>query len=175
MRKEEKELLPVDRFLATLDIVQKEGLHLSFSWDRMFSSGDVSAQWVDALRNDPAQAEKLEAFVSRYGRMQDTITDKLLPRWLLALAEKESSRIEVLNRSEQLGVVENVEYWLEARKLRNALVHEYMESTQRFAEDINLAKKYALQFFETYNNLHAYAQERMELTANLLPSPLELP
>lgn len=30
-------LLPIDRFVETLKIVQKEGLHLSFSWNRLFS------------------------------------------------------------------------------------------------------------------------------------------
>ena len=64
-------------------------------------------------------AERLEAFVSRFGRMQDTIADKLLPRWLLAQAETPGSQIETLNRAEKLGVLPDVEQWLEARKLRN--------------------------------------------------------
>ena len=36
----------------------------------------------------PDIAERVEAFGSRFGRMQDTFAEKLLPRWLLALAEQ---------------------------------------------------------------------------------------
>ena len=72
--------------------------------------------------------------MSRYGRLQDTIADKLLPRWLRALAERPGSQIEVLNRAEQLGVLEDVSQWLEARQLRNTLIHEYMEDSATFAE-----------------------------------------
>ena len=76
------------------------------------------------MENNPEIVESLEAFVSRFGRMQDTIADKLLPRWLLILAETPGSQIETLNRAERLDVPSNVENWLAARKLRNKLVHE---------------------------------------------------
>ena len=43
---------------------------------------------MESLADRPETAEHLEAFVSRDECMQDTSTDKLLPRWLLSLAEK---------------------------------------------------------------------------------------
>jgi len=103
--------LLLDRFLLTLDIVAREGRHLAFSRNRLFAE-QIDKAWVEALPDKPEIAERLEAFVSRYGRMQDTMADKLLPRWLLALAERPGSQIETLNRAEQLGVLESVEVWL---------------------------------------------------------------
>ncbi len=164
-------LLPVDRFLWTLDIVSREGEHLSYSWGRLFSP-PVDAAWVRGLEERPELAERLEAFVSRFGRMQDTIADKLLPRWLLALAETPGSQIETLNRAERLGVVEDVERWLEARKLRNRLVHEYMDSPAAFAEDLALAKEYSLLLWDSYNRLREFAAKRMEIDEARLPKPL---
>jgi len=96
--------LPVERFLQTLEIVAREGKHLTYSWNSLFSQM-IDAEWVHNLEQDPACAERLEAFVSRFGRMQDTMADKLLPRWLLALAEVPGSQIETLNRAERLGVL----------------------------------------------------------------------
>lgn len=87
----------------------------------------IDVDWVRGLEQAPELAERLEAFTSRYGRMQDTIAEKLLPRWLHALAERAGSQIETLNRAERLGVIASVERWLEGRKLRNRLVHAYME------------------------------------------------
>lgn len=69
------ELLPVDRYLWTLGIVQREDRHLLYSWQTLFErEPPLGLAWVNALEEHPDEALKLEAFVSRYGRMQDTTT-----------------------------------------------------------------------------------------------------
>lgn len=163
------EILPLDRFLLTLDIVAREGQHLAFSRKRLFA-GQINTAWVEALPGNPEVAEQLEAFVSRYGRMQDTMADKLLPRWLLALAERPGSQIETLNRAERLGVLESAEAWLEARNLRNRLVHEYMTDAEVFAQNLLLARKYSLMLINTYNRLRADAMERLRVEQARLPA-----
>lgn len=164
-------LLPVERFLHTLIIVEKEGRHLSFSYGRLFDC-KIDETWVNDLEREPELAEKLEAFVSRFGRMQDTIADKLLPRWLQAQAENPGSQIEVLNRAERLNVLASVENWLVARKLRNRLVHEYMESAELFAEDLKLAKELSKILIQTYNSIRHFALTRMGLVSDKLPPSL---
>ncbi len=166
-------LLPVDRFLQTLEIVYREGSHLSYSWGRVYSQ-PIDTSWVKDLDTRPEVAEQLEAFVSRFGRMQDTIADKLLPRWLIALAETPGSQIETLNRAEKLGVVESVERWLEARALRNRLVHEYIGRADDFAADLLLAKEYSLVLVDSFNCLRAFAAERMGIGDALLPGKLAI-
>ena len=79
-------ILPVNRFLSTLAVVAKEVEHLEWSRSRLFEQ-NIDAAWVESLTARPELAERLEAFVSRYGRLQDTLAGKLLPRWLLALAD----------------------------------------------------------------------------------------
>lgn len=165
------EMLPIRRFLQTMDVVRREGEHLGYSRGRVFSQ-PVDAQWVRELEAAPEMAERLEAFVSRFGRMQDTIADKLLPRWLQALAESTGSQIENLNRAERLGVIESVERWLEARKLRNRLVHEYMENPNSFAEDLMLAHEYTDLLIDTFNRLRVFASNRMSLAEGDLPPVL---
>ena len=154
--------------------MSREGGHLSYSWHRLFPAA-IDAGWVAALAQDPEAAERMDAFVSRFGRMQDTIADKLLPRWLQALAERPGSQIDVLNRAEQLQVVVDVGNWLEARKLRNRLVHEYMEDPEEFAEGLNLASRYSLMLMDTYNRVRNFALLRMDLSETTLPAPLDLP
>lgn len=166
--------LPVTRFLHTLEITAKEGKHLSYSWSR-FSNQAIDIEWVIGLEQNPDCAERLEAFVSRFGRMQDTIADKLLPRWLLALAELPGSQIETLNRAERLGVLGSTERWLEARNLRNRLVHEYMTDPAKFAQDLVLAKEYSLMLIETFNRLRQDAMTRMGHKQEDLPEAVLLP
>ncbi|MES9857860.1 MAG: hypothetical protein ABW166_14860 [Sedimenticola sp.] len=166
-------VLPVERFLFTLDIVAREKQHLCYSWKRLYSQ-TIDTRWVERLEEHPELAEQLEAFVSRFGRMQDTIADKLLPRWLMALAERPGSQIETLNRAERLGVIDSVEGWLEARKLRNRLVHEYVESAEVFAEDLQLAKEYSALLVNCFDALCKYAHNRMNIERILLPNDAEL-
>ncbi len=166
-------ILPLDRFLSTLDIVAREGGHLAFSRGRIFAE-QIDKAWVEALPDRPELAERLEAFVSRYGRMQDTMADKLLPRWLLALAERPGSQIETLNRAERLGVLESTEGWLEARNLRNRLVHEYMTDAGEFSGNLILASEYSRMLIDTYNRLRGDAMERLQVEQLRLPAALDL-
>jgi hypothetical protein len=166
--------LPAARFLHTLEIVAKEGNHLSYSWKRLYGH-TIDVEWVDSLEQNPGCAEQLEAFVSRFGRMQDTMADKLFPRWLLALAEMPGSQIETLNRAERLGVLASTERWLEVRNLRNRLVHEYMSDSARFVEDLALAKEYSLMLIETFNLVRQDTTTRMGFIKERLPEALILP
>ena len=103
------------------------------------------------------------------------MADKLFPRWLLALAETPGSQIETLNRAERLGVLTSTEQWLEARNLRNRLVHEYMTEPEKFAQDLALAKEYSLMLLDIFNRLHQDAIARMGHKAENLPVALTLP
>ncbi|TFH86588.1 hypothetical protein EQG41_11595 [Billgrantia azerbaijanica] len=175
MKKDSQAQLPVDRFLWTLDIVRREGYHLRYSWNTLFESHDaLDSDWVASLDQCPEDAIRLEAFVSRYGRMQDTIADKLIPRWLQSLAEHTGSQIENLNRAERLGVLESTEAWLAARKLRNQLIHEYMQDPSAFADALQAAKAASLMLMATYNRVRDFADTRMSLEAEL-PEVLALP
>ncbi|TAN52521.1 MAG: hypothetical protein EPN21_03695 [Methylococcaceae bacterium] len=167
-------LSPTARFIKTLDIVWREGQHLAYSW-RNLSVETIDTDWVIALAEYPQTAERLEAFVSRFSRMQDTIADKLLPRWLLAAEERPGSQIETLNRAERLGVLMDTQNWLEARKLRNQLVHEYIENAEEFAEALQLALHYSLMLIDTYNRVHDFAVQRLGMNSMDLPPKLDLP
>jgi hypothetical protein len=166
--------LPVARFLQTLEIVAKEGRQLTYSWNRLFNQS-IDVNWVENLEQNADCAEQMEAFVSRFGRMQDTMADKLFPRWLLALAETPGSQIKTLNRAERLGVLTSTERWLEIRNLCNRLVHEYMTDSAKFAQDLLLAKEYSLVLIETFNRLRQDAKTRMGHKNEGLPEKLILP
>ncbi len=161
----------IDRFIDTLTVVKREGEHLRFSYGRVFEE-PVTHKRIQQLEQSPEEAERLEAFVSRFGRMQDTIGNKLLPRWLRAQAEEPGTLIEVLNRAERVGVLESAEDWLVARELRNRLVHEYMQEPRAFAEDLRIAGEYTMMLHRTYDHVREFASQRMGLPQDSLPPAL---
>ena len=111
-------------FLAR--VTDRECTHLSDTDRRLFESS-LSNEQIEKIANDPILAERLDAFVTRFGRLQDTVGDKLLPAVLTALGEKVGAAIDNLDRAEKFGLIESVDDWMVMRKLRNQMVHEYIE------------------------------------------------
>ncbi len=83
------------QFLAR--IVRKEIRHLCLTDQRLFPDTFTSEK-AGQLEANVELAERVDAFVSRFGRLQDTVGDKLLPRYLDAVGEATGPAIDNLNR-----------------------------------------------------------------------------
>jgi hypothetical protein len=124
------------RFLAR--VADKEARHLATTTDRLFTVPFTPAR-VAELERAPDLAERVDAFVSRFGRLQDTLGDKLLPVLLAALGEKTGAVIDNLDRAEGLGLTPSAEQWMEMRKLRNQMVLDYVEDPLVLADAMETA------------------------------------
>lgn len=111
-------------FLARVTL--KECRHLLDTDGRLFSK-PFTTEVAQTIEADPILAERLDAFVSRFGRLQDTVGDKLLPALLAALAEDVGPAIDNLDKAEKFGLIASADSWMEMRRLRNQMVHEYIE------------------------------------------------
>jgi hypothetical protein len=107
-------------------VVRKECQHLAVTDQRLFGNLFTLEQAI-RLEADPDLFERVEAFVGRFGRLQDTVGDKLLPLLLDALGEKTSAAIDNLDRAERLGLILSADEWMIMRTLRNQMIHEYVE------------------------------------------------
>ena len=90
--------------------------------------------------------------------MQDHLGDKLTPELIRQMLETPSSAIDNLNRMEKLGLLSSMLDWVEARNLRNRLVHEYVEDHEEFAGAINRAIALVPLLVETTKNYIDYAE-----------------
>jgi hypothetical protein len=107
-------------------VVRKECQHLIHTDKRLFAQ-PLSVETITQLVEEPDLAERVEAFVGRFGRLQDTLGDKLLPLLLAALGESPAAAIDNLDRAERLGLVQSADEWMTMRMLRNQMIHEYVE------------------------------------------------
>ena len=118
------------RFLAETVLAEAA---LLMSTDARLFSAPMTPDRAESLRADQDLAERVDAFVARFGRLQDTLGDKLLPRLLEWLAEPVGPAIDNLARAERLDLIRSGEEWIEARQLRNFMIHEYVRDSATLA------------------------------------------
>jgi hypothetical protein len=122
------------RFLR--EVTELEARYLTQTDARLFAPS-LSVAQVQRLPAEQDTAERVDAFVARLGRLQDGLTDKLLPALLRRIAEPVGPTIDNLNRAERLGWLGSTDDWLRLRQLRNRMIHEYVKDTALLCDALN--------------------------------------
>lgn len=81
----------------------------------------------------------IDQYIFRFSKLQDALGNKLFKAVLLILGEDLTNKpfIDMFNRLEQLGIIEDYDLWLELRKIRNELAHDYEDDPVETSEKIN--------------------------------------
>lgn len=108
------------------EVAQREARYLAETDGRLFASA-LTREAIERLPNEAELSERVDAFVARFGRLQDTLADKLLPALLMRLAEPVGPVIDNLARAERWQWIESSDDWLRLRQLRNRMIHEYVK------------------------------------------------
>jgi len=139
----------VERLSFLVRVVGKEINHLEYADEQAFIP-PLTREAVEGLDNNPALALRIEAFTSRFCRLQDTVGDKLLPALLKALGEPASALLINLNKAEKYGWLNSADQWVNLRQLRNKMIHEYIEdsdvlyvSLMTAHDNLSVLKKFA--------------------------------
>lgn len=140
-------------------VVQRESRYLQQTTQRLFTDA-FTARAVAQLEADPDRAERVEAFVGRFGRLQDTLGDKLIPTVLAALGERCGPAADNLDRAERLGFVASADEWFAMRALRNQMVHEYVEDPAVLWDALQAGRHYVPALANTAQALVAEVTRR---------------
>ncbi len=116
---------PGEKLCFLAETVLAEAALLQITDGRLFAQ-TMDTQRASTLREDIDLAERVDAFVARFGRLQYRVGDKLLPAVLAWLAEPIGPAIDNLARAERLGWLGSTADWIECRQLRNFMIHEYV-------------------------------------------------
>lgn len=125
--------------LIALDLAEREATHLQYTYRTLYVE-PIDLAWVAALVKREDLAEKIDAFVGRFGRLQDHIGEKLLPAFARLIGGQPKSLLDVIAFAERMEWVDNAEEFIGVRKLRNLLVHEYMADTVLFLDALLAAR-----------------------------------
>lgn len=127
-----------ERLLFLSRVVEREAVYLAETDGRLFDV-PMTLERALTLPQHGLLAERVDAFVARFARLQDTLGDKLLPALLRWLGERPGPFIDNLQAAERLGWVGDAAAWFTLRRLRNQMVHEYVEDPGLFVDAINAA------------------------------------
>ncbi|MCX7100559.1 MAG: hypothetical protein NTX38_03460 [Methylobacter sp.] len=109
------------------------------------------------------QIEHIDKFLFRFAKLQDAMGEKLFILLLEFLKEenpKNKPFIDILNRLEQLSLLEDKNDWLELRKIRNNISHQYEDEPQQAAEALNSIYVSKIILEKIYTSLKASYRER---------------
>lgn len=127
------------RVADLLEVGARELRHLRTTDRRLFGEGPLRPSLMARLESDEALAERLDAFVARFGRLQDTLGGRLLPATMRLLGDAPGAMLENLDWAERLGLVRSADRWARIRRLRNRMIHEYVSDPAVLADALNEA------------------------------------
>lgn len=102
-----------------------------------------------------------QRWASGFSRLQDTVGDKLIPTLLIYLEEKTGPAVDNLNRAEKFGWLNSAENWITFRKLRNQMVHEYIEDITVLTDALQAGKTYVPELIQAAERVTGEALRRL--------------
>ncbi|RZI46408.1 hypothetical protein [Candidatus Finniella inopinata] len=103
---------------------------------------------------------QLEILTGRFAKLQDLIGSKVFPLLVQAMEEivKGSSFIDLLEHLEKIELIESVEFWLELRKVRNFVAHEYPDNPKLMVDHLNQIYEATLKLLSYWQGLYTRIQ-----------------
>ena len=127
--------LRMDRLINECD---KHLQIISRAYTKMALFMPLDASRYNQLSDD--EVADIDQFLFRFSKLQDAMGEKLFVLMLEYLKEenpKSKPFIDTLNRLEQLGLLEDKNIWLELRKIRNNIAHQYEDEPKQASEALN--------------------------------------
>jgi hypothetical protein len=118
--------------LSAVQKTQRLADSLASALTRLRDRSPLTTAFVrDATDEDK---DLMDAFVHRYGKLQDMLGAQLFRSVLLLdLEDPPASMMDLVNAVAKRGIVDDLAEWAELRKTRNRLVHEYEDAPERAA------------------------------------------
>ena len=122
------------------DIIEKANLHKK----RLKSALDEIKGWEpfdSEIFENFEKIKTIDSFIYRFIKLQDMMGEKLFKVYLDEIGEYNNSMslLDTLDKLEKFEIIKKSSDWMEFRKLRNTLTHEYPNNEQDIIDGIYLA------------------------------------
>jgi len=142
----------------SLDLAERESKHLSYTTRTLFAQ-TIDLELIKAIATREDLAEKIDAFASRFGRLQDHIGEKLLPAFARLLGAQPKTLLDTLAYAERMQWLDSAEAFIGSRRLRNQLIHEYLTDPELFLEALRTAQEATDMLMAVVANMRKLAEQ----------------
>lgn len=122
----------------------------------------ITSNMLDGNLDDFGIIKTIDAFIYRFVKLQDYMGQKLFRNFLREIGEDDDgySFLDILDKLEKLNTISSAYDWIEIRKLRNKLTHEYQNQIQSIKEDIKIALDKVRYFEQVLKNIEYYIKDK---------------
>jgi len=115
-----------------------------------------------SIFDEKDKVKTIDAFIFRFIKLQDFMSEKLFRRVLESVGEYKDSMslLDVLDKLEKLQILKNVNQWVAIRKLRNQLTHEYPDNKEEVLEGIQMSLTYFEGIGQLLQSIINYSKEK---------------
>ena len=143
------------------EILKKVDLHkqrLTLAKNEIVSWKEIDSE----IFEDFEKIKTVDTFIYRFIKLQDIMGEKLFKIFLDDIGEYKDnmSLLDILDKLEKFGIIEDSYQWMEYRKLRNQLTHEYPNNEDEIIEGIKIAMDSFEKIETILNNIIKYIEER---------------
>jgi len=147
------------------EIIEKVEIHKSRAKSALLEIKSWSVFDSDVFE-DFEKIKTIDTFIYRFIKLQDMMGDKLFKIFLDEIGEYKDnmSLLDVLDKLEKFDIIDDSYSWMEYRKLRNKLTHEYPNNEQDIVDGIYLAIEAFEKIEAILNNIIEYKNRKIHDT-----------
>ncbi len=150
-----------DLFFNGIEVCNKMAHNLRFSLDKVNVISPFTKENLDNITDENKQL--VDAFIHRFGKLQDFLGDSMFRIILELEAEKIGSMRDILNKMEKFYIIDNVDEWVSIRKAGNDAVYDYDLKSETIAEKLNNLVAFTTKLFRVLVNIEEYAAKKLQL------------
>jgi len=143
------------------EIIEKINLHKKRAKNALLEIRSWDRLEYEALE-EFEKIKTIDTFIYRFIKLQDMMGEKLFKIFLDEIGEYKDnmSLLDVLDKLEKLEMIDSAYHWMEYRKLRNKLTHEYPNNEQDIIESIYIALEAFDKIEIILNNIIEYKNKK---------------
>lgn len=119
---------------------------------------------IPILLLQPEELSFFDQLIFRFSKLQDSMGSRLFPAILLNLGEnvKGLPFIDLLDKLEELKIINSADDWMLLRETRNIVTHEYPFVTDEVIQGLNLLHKHAKLLLSIWEQTKIYTLNRFK-------------
>lgn len=152
-----------DKLIETLAICDLHHKRMMFAWDQVSKHFPLTEATLTGLT--PLELALFDQLIYRFSKLQDVMGSRLFKQLLEALEEDVSGIpfIDILNKLEKLGLIEEAKEWIALRQTRNTVSHEYPFIKEVQADELNLLQTGVQKLASIWLKLREYTTNRLQV------------